>query len=213
MLIDLGARSLVEERARFANYGLLMLALVVAGQRTVTFERDRSRVFKKEKHFWDMAAGGTADWFKEQVKKRGREQVIGAIALGDIGEVGYKTGFPILDLLGLVDPIVAKLPGGYTRKTGRGFRNHFFNSAPRYFILISANRSCSNPSVPGSQSLYRDRRFLQNYVVSGFVPLEKGFRWCVYENRKHRLDAPPHRPSPSRSKIGPAAPGHLQRAR
>lgn len=213
MLIDVGARSIVDEKSRFANYGLLMLGMIVAGQRTAGFEKDRSRVFKKEKHFWDMAAGGTAKWFKNQEKKRGRADVIGTIALGDIGEVGYKTGYPILDLLGLVDPVVAKLPGGYTRKIGSGFRDHFFKSAPRYFILISANRRCDNPSVPGSQSLFRDRRFLRRYVVSGHVPLDQGFRWCVYENRSFRPDAPAHQSKPARSKAYDIAPVHLQRAR
>ena len=61
-----------------------------------------------------MAAGGTAKLFLENPKD--------TIAIGDIGYVGYATDYPILDLLGLVDGEIAKMPGGYTQKVGRECR-------------------------------------------------------------------------------------------
>lgn len=183
LLIGIAMRALIEQRSRLLNYGLLMLALVTVGQRAHRLNTDRQTVLGQEKKFWDRAAGGTVRWFKEQEQQRGAEQVYGQIALGDIGYIGYQTDYPILDLLGLVDPVVSNLPGGYTRKIGKGYTSHFFDSKPRYFILISAQNDCHHPSVPGSQVLYRDRRFLQEYFVSGRIRLDKGFSWCIYERK------------------------------
>jgi hypothetical protein len=183
LLVCLGVRSLVEERIRFVNYGVLLLALVATGQRGARHEADRRIALERERRFWDRAAGGTARWFAARVARYGREAVHGDIALGDIGQIGYQTDFPILDLLGLVDPVIATLPGGYTMKIGPGYRDRFFDRKPRYFVMISAEGDCKHPSVPGSRSLYNDRRFLQHYALSGRVPLEQNFNWCVYERR------------------------------
>ena len=186
LLIGLATRVLVEKQSKLVNYGLLVLALVTVGHRANRLNRDRVKIIKKEKKFWDSAAGGTARWFAEKRDERGVEATYGTIAMGDIGEIGYRTDYPVLDLLGLVDPVVSELPGGYTRKIGKGYRDHFFNSKPRYFVLVSADNDCHHPSVPGSRVLYTDRRFLRQYFVSGRVKLMSGFSWCVYE----RKDAP-----------------------
>ncbi|MBM4360879.1 MAG: hypothetical protein FJ096_22475 [Deltaproteobacteria bacterium] len=108
----------------------------------------------------------------------------GEIALGDIGQVGYETRMPIVDLLGLVDPVVARLPGGYTHKTGPGFRDYFFQRRPRYFVLISSQNDCIHPSVTGSVAIFRDARFRGSYSVSGRVMLNGGFSWCLYERNE-----------------------------
>jgi hypothetical protein len=127
-----------------------------------------------------------ASWFRAEEQKRGRDDVYGTIALGDIGEVGYDTDYPILDLLGLVDPVIADLPGGYTFKVGHGFRDRFFDIAPRYFILISSSGDCVHPSVVGSRALYFDKRFLRAYHETGKVPLDDGFNWCIYQHNRFR---------------------------
>ncbi|MSP24774.1 MAG: hypothetical protein EXR75_06330 [Myxococcales bacterium] len=188
LLTGVGVRVMLEARSRAIHYGLLGLALFAIVHRADAMTRDQRKIFGEEKAFWDRAAGGVATWMNERVAERGRDSVQGEIALGDIGQVGYQTDFPIVDLLGLVDPVVAALPGGYTNKIGQGYRDYFFQREPRYFILISAQNDCQHPSVPGSQSLFRDRRFRERYAVSGRVHLAQGFSWCVYE-RRSSIDA------------------------
>ena len=139
----------------------------------------QSVVHKEHEKFWTTAAGGTAKYFMTNTKP-------GTIAMGDIGEIGWKTNYPVLDLLGLVDPIIAKLPGGYTQKLGPGFTDRFYSVKPRYALIISAENDCAHPSVSGSIVLYNSPRFLQEYNLHGRVPLNGGFAWCIYERR----DAP-----------------------
>jgi hypothetical protein len=123
-----------------------------------------------------MAAGGTAAFLNEHAGP-------GELALGDIGYVGFATDRPILDLLGLVDPVIAKLPGGYTQKLGPGLTARFFEKRPRYALIISAGNDCQHPSVPGARVLYADRRFREGYALAGRVRLDPPFSWCIYERR------------------------------
>jgi arabinofuranosyltransferase len=140
-------------------------------------------ILDKEERFWTMAAGGTAKWFLDN-------GVPGEIAIGDIGYVGYATDYPILDLLGLVDPVISKLEGGYTRKLGPGFTDRLFDKRSPYVLLISSNIDCKHPSVPGSQVIFRDRRFLPAYEIAGKVPLDAGFAWCIYRRKDMSTQAP-----------------------
>jgi len=186
LLIGLAARTIFEQRSRALSYGLVLFAVASLAQRGAQTRQDQHAIFGewKERHFWDAAAGGVARWFQQQERQRGREAVIGTIALGDIGRVGYETDYPILDLLGLVDPVIAALPGGYTTKIGPGFRDRFFDTEPRYLVLISSDGDCVHPSVIGSRILYQDPRFRGRYTVSGRVPLNRGFSWCIYEHTR-----------------------------
>ncbi len=97
------------------------------------------------------------------------------------GTSGWATDYPVLDLLGLVDPVIASLPGGYTRKLGPGFTERFFQGGARYVVLISSSIDCQHPSVPGSLLLANDPRFPRRYSLAGTVPLDLGFAWCVFE--------------------------------
>ena len=176
LLIDLAVRTALDRRDRGALIGFAMLTPLVAYQRTTALDEAQKSILQKEDRFWTMAAGGTAKWFVEHGKP-------GQIAIGDIGYIGWVTDYPILDLLGLVDPVISKLPGGYTHKLGPGFLDHFFAKRPDYFLLISSNVDCEHPSVPGSQVVYRDPRFKPNYAVAGKVPLDGGFAWCIYQRK------------------------------
>jgi arabinofuranosyltransferase len=147
-----------------------------------------------EDRFWRMAAGGTAKLFLEQPK--------GLIAIGDIGYVGYKTDYPILDLLGLVDPEIPKMPGGYTQKTGKEWLDYFYARKPRYAILISSSQDCEHPSVHGSVVMWRDRRFRETFRKLTFQPLDNNFAWCIYE----RKDARPAEAAPAPVPSEPAIP-------
>jgi hypothetical protein len=126
-----------------------------------------------EKVFWDSAAGATADWLLFE----GRP---GAVALGDIGYIGYATDYPVLDLLGLVDPVISKLPGGYTRKTGPDFVSHVFQEGPRYFVFIGTN-TCRQLAFPRQEILRTDCRFQQAYHLAGAIAHSKRGKWCIFE--------------------------------
>ncbi len=218
LLIGVAIRAIMENRSRMVNYGLILLLLLTAIERNQQVKRDRRQVLKDDKGFWDRAAGGVVAWFDEQAKKRGRSQIAGTIAMGDIGQIGYQTDLPVLDLLGLVDPVIAELPGGYTTKVGPGFRNRFFDVMPRYALIISAENDCHHPSVIGSRVLYSDRRFLQSYGVSGRVDIGDGFSWCLFEHRRTLVTNPDRPadqerrpPSPNRRRDGaPRLPKRLQ---
>lgn len=194
LLVDLGARTALARRDRPLRLGLALFGLAMVFHRVDAAREAQRTILAKEDRFWKMAAGGTARWLLDHGDP-------GEIAIGDIGYVGYATDYPVLDLLGLVDPVISKLPGGYTRKLGPGFNDRFFDEAPKYFLLISANVDCNKPSVPGSQVLYADRRFKGRYEVAGHVPLDAGFAWCIY---RRRADAAPEPPAPSPSRPGSA---------
>jgi hypothetical protein len=176
LLVDVAVRRVVDRRDAATNFGLALFAVAMIGHRAGMLRDAQADMLTKEKRFWDMAAGGTANWLNQNTKP-------GELAIGDIGYVGWSTDYPILDLLGLVDPVISKLPGGYTQKLGPGFIERFFEKRPRYMLLISANNDCVHPSVPGSQVIYRDRRFLQMYTMAGKVPLDGGFNWCIYQRK------------------------------
>jgi hypothetical protein len=181
LLVGVGVRTIVEERNAKFNWGVFLVALGVCAHRAERVRSDRATILTQEKAFWDRAAGGASRWFNLQFQARGREAVAGELAIGDIGQVGYETDLPIVDLLGLVDLEVSKLPGGYTHKIGPGFTDYFFRRKPRYFLLISAQNDCRHPSVTGSIAIGRDHRFQSNYTVSGRVMLTGGFSWCLFE--------------------------------
>jgi hypothetical protein len=173
LLVDVGARAIIDRRERAPNFAFGAFGVLMVLHRTDALRMAERTVVTKEERFWKKAAGGTADWLLQT-------GVPGEIAIGDIGYVGYATDYPVLDLLGLVDPVISQLPGAYTRKLGPGFTERFFDKAPLYFLLISSSMDCEHPSVPGSQVIYRDRRFRQRYAVGGKVPLDGGFAWCIY---------------------------------
>jgi hypothetical protein len=174
LLVDIGVRRAVDKLDGATNLAFGMFAVLTVVYRTGNLREAQIDFLTKEKKFWDTAAGGTANWLIQHDKP-------GELALGDIGYVGWATDYPILDLLGLVDPVISKLPGGYTQKVG--FLDRLFDKKPRYVLIISSNIDCVHPSVTGSIAIFNDRRFRPQYSLSGKVPLEGGFAWCIYEHR------------------------------
>ncbi|MCB1866732.1 MAG: hypothetical protein KDG50_15040 [Chromatiales bacterium] len=187
LLSDAALRGLLDSRVPALLYGAVSFVLVVALQMIGQYQSDAA-VFRTAEAEWDLHAQRTAKWFEAQENAFGRDRVEGTIALGDIGEVGYRTNYPVLDLLGLVTRDIAELPGGYTRKIGAGYANYFFSKKPRYVIIISNRNSCSSPSVPGSAVLYHDARFLAQYTESGRVWAGGDYFWCIYQDREKVID-------------------------
>ncbi len=176
LLIDVGVRWALDRRERVTIVAFALFTLGASVNRWLTLRESQTFLLAKEKRFWDQAGQGTARWLLQNGKP-------GLLAMGDIGYVGYETDYPILDLLGLVDPVIARLPGGYTQKLGPGFLERFFSADPRYFLLISSNLDCQHPSVIGSTIVYADPRFRERYEIGGRVPLDGGFAWCVYQRK------------------------------
>jgi arabinofuranosyltransferase len=122
---------------------LLALALVLVWQgvhRWDVLGDARRKFLKEERKFWDKSAGQVAKWFEEN----GRP---GRVALGDIGYIGWRTDYPILDLLGLVDPAIAALPGGYTKKVGPGYKERFYEVMPEWAVLICNSDECETSGI------------------------------------------------------------------
>jgi hypothetical protein len=176
LLVDQGVRRAANRRDPTTNLAMLLFGVVVTNQRAVALRDAQGDFLNNEKRFWDKAAGGTARWLLQNPP--------GEMALGDIGYVGWATDYPILDLLGLVDPVISKLPGGYTQKIGPGFTDRLFEKKSRYVLLISSNVDCQHPSVPGSQVIWNDPRFRREYTIAGKVPLDGGFAWCFFQRNQ-----------------------------
>ncbi len=176
LLADLGVRAVADRRDNAATLVIAPFLVAVFWGRVERFRIEADYVHSQVR-FWDEAAGGTARWFEKHNAPRG------VIALTDIGEIGYRTDFPILDLLGLVDPVISRLPGGYTHKVGSGFTDRFFAVMPEYTVIISSTPDCLQPSIPSSQTVLGDPRFLEAYAVQGRIPVDGGYTWCIYERR------------------------------
>ena len=137
--------------------------------------RTQLGVLAVEQKGWDDSAHPVAAWLAQ----RGQP---GLLALGDIGYVGWSTDYPIVDILGLVDPMISALPGGYGNKQGPRYLDYFFSRSPDYFVLISAHDDCDHPFHPSIAAVYRDpaRRFQGNYRALHRVAVGGPFGWCVY---------------------------------
>jgi arabinofuranosyltransferase len=130
----------------------------------------------EEKRFWDNAAGQTAEWLVVHGKP-------GRIAIGDIGYVGYRTNYPVLDLLGLVDPVISQLPGGYTKKLGKGFKERFFDAKPEWAVIILSGGKCEHAVMKGSKLLFNDRRFKRHYELAHNVQVVSDAGWCIFKRK------------------------------
>jgi arabinofuranosyltransferase len=175
LLVDFGVRGTAENSPRAVGAALAIFG-IGAGVHRATVVREETEQFLGEKRNWDQSATALASWFKQYNHP-------GMIAMGDIGYVGWTTNYPILDILGLVDPVIAKLPGGYTTKQGPEYLDHFFEKMPEYFILISTHGDCDHPFHPSIRAVYADPqgRFKANYrVVHRLNFGDSG--WCVYRH-------------------------------
>jgi hypothetical protein len=174
LLVDHAARTIAERRERAAPVAIGIFALVMGIHRGHALVQAQRDILEKDKAFWDDAAGRTAEWFVANAEP-------GPIVIADIGYVGYRTGFPIVDMLGLLSPEIAHLPGGYTRKVGDGYTDAIFAKNPRYFLIISGTQDCRSPSVPSSRAAYGDPRFKQDFRLRQAIKLKGGAAWCVFE--------------------------------
>jgi hypothetical protein len=160
--------------------GAVVFAIALTGARAQRLVAAEAHMLDDEKVFWDSAAGGAADWLLI-------EGTPGEIAVADIGYIGYATDYPLLDLLGLVDPVISKLPGGYTNKTGPGYVERVFDRMPAYFVLVGGPRTCGRMAFPAQERLRADPRFQASYRLAGHVLHSKAGYWCIFKRADHSL--------------------------
>ncbi len=183
----LAGRSLSAARATAIRKGARLVlggaiaafALFTAWSRGRAFT-EGARAIEDERRFWTSAAGGVATWFAEHGER-------GTIAVADMGYIAYATDYPILDLLGLVDPVISRLPGGYTNKTGRGYVERVFEVQPRYFVFVGSANDCVRLPFASQSRLKADARFRSRYDVVGQIRHSKEGLWCIFGARR---DAP-----------------------
>jgi len=170
-------RELGELQDRAAVLALALLAVWQGFYRDDGLRDARRKFLREEKKFWDKSAGRVAEWLLEQEKP-------GRVAMGDIGYVGWKTNYPILDLLGLVDPVINQLPGGYTKKTGPGYADRFYDLMPEYPVLIFTGSVCKDTSPIGAvQQIVEDERFAKNYKEQVHFKVSPQATWCIYKRK------------------------------
>ncbi len=172
----IGLRHIASHRDRATIIAIAGIVAFTAVTRPLALARARQEFLGREREFWDFAAGGVAEWLLAE----GRP---GRVALGDIGFVGWATNYPILDLLGLVDPTIAALEGGYTAKTGQGYVEHFFAEQAEYAVLIHSGHDCKRAVMPGVRRIVEDVRFARTYKLGLNHRLDPDGSWCVFVRR------------------------------
>ncbi len=168
-------------RALTVGLGLALVTFCLACE--LDLARDRVQLIVKDKRHWDQSAGGVARWLEVYGGP-------GAIALGDIGEIGYRSGRVVFDILGLVTREVSELPGGYGGKEVAGLREAFFQAAPRYMVVISNKDDCIHPFHHVITAIYSDPRFDLQYAASGRVRSGGDSSWCLFERRELLREVP-----------------------
>lgn len=176
VLVGLTIRRIVETRDAAAILGLGLFALYGGLVRLHHVGEAQERLIKEEMRYWTNTAGQAAEWLATRATP-------GRVAIGDIGYVGYRTDYPILDLLGLVDPVINELPGGYTRKIGEGYVERFFDVRPEYAVLVMGSDKCNTPELSGVALVYYDRRFGPDYSLAHQLQVTSDASWCIFQRR------------------------------
>jgi hypothetical protein len=176
LLVGLGLRHVVETRDTAALVAATVFGLYVGWLRLDHLREAQQRLVKDEMRYWANTAGQVAEWLTTRARP-------GRVAIGDIGFVGWRTDYPILDLLGLVDPVINELPGGYTRKIGEPFVERYFEVRPEYVVLVMEGEVCKEPAIDLIAKVYDDRRFAPAYGLAHQLHVKADASWCIFKRR------------------------------
>lgn len=176
LCVCIGLRQLAQKRDVAALIAIAMALTWTWVDRNHELADARKKFLKEEKRFWDNTAGQVSEWLVTHGKP-------GRVALGDIGYVGYRTNYPILDLLGLVDPVIGQLEGGYTKKNGPGYKEHFYEVMPEWAVLIHNGQDCKTASLKAVKTIVEDSRFHRKYVLMENFQVNSDGSWCVFKRR------------------------------
>lgn len=184
LLVGVSARELLGT-TRATMWAVVLAVPFVIHQRGAAISHSLA-VVENERAYWGDVAGGTVAWFAEQQREHG-EAASGTVALGDIGRVGWETGLPVFDVLGLVEPTTAAADGGHRHKTGDDVLDHFYAVAPRYYVSGTATGRCHDAGAPILRAIQRDPRFSGNYQLRAQIRSDarKRASWCIFEHRNH----------------------------
>ena len=135
---------------------------------------ERTQDLQIERANWEKNAAAAAAWLASPEAKPG------AVALQDIGYIGWVTDRTIIDTVGLVDRDVSHLLGGYGTKT-QGLSDRVFDRAPAYVVLASSAGDCLHTFHPTDDAVYADPRLQERYRVAKQIGLGFGVSWCIWE--------------------------------
>ena len=108
------------------------------------------------------------DAVADELKARARPG--DAVALMDIGRIGYDTGLRVIDISGLTDREIARAPGGFLRK--RYPVERLMARAPRFFVLVN--------DFPIDEGIMRDPEFVRDYAL--VLERNRRFNWTPPES-------------------------------
>lgn len=176
LCVCIGLRQLAQKRDVAALVAIALALTWTWVDRNYELADARKKFIKEEKRFWDNTAGQVSEWLVTHGKP-------GRVALGDIGYVGYRTNYPILDLLGLVDPVIGQLEGGYTKKNGPGYKERFYELMPEWAVLIHNGQDCKTAGLKAVKQIVEDPRFHRRYVLMENFQVNSDGSWCVFKRR------------------------------
>lgn len=119
-------------------------------------------------------------------------------ALVDIGRVGYETRWRIFDIAGLVDPVIARVPGAHGRKHFP--IAHFAARRPDVVILRASSPPKQSATAPPEVDLpaiwdsegwiASSRWFRDHYHYECTVPLTSAMSYVLFERNDRRGSEP-----------------------
>ena len=101
---------------------------------------------------------------------KGRARPGDAVALMDIGRIGFDTGLRVIDISGLTDREIARAPGGFLHK--RYAVERLLAEAPRFFVLVN--------DFPIDEGIMRDPEFVRDYAL--VLERNHRFNWTPPES-------------------------------
>jgi len=101
---------------------------------------------------------------------KGRARPGDAVALMDIGRIGFDTGLRIIDISGLTDREIARAPGGFLHK--RYPVERLLAEAPRFFVLVN--------DFPVDEAIMRHPEFVRDYSL--VLERNHRFNWTPPES-------------------------------
>jgi hypothetical protein len=168
------SRTLVESGKHVALRATFVLLLGYGGWARWTERQELSRqILTEEQAFWDGSVGTAARWLAERDP--------GLVATASIGFVGYATNYPILDFVGLVDPVIGTERGGHLQKPATVVARRFFETSPRYAIMHSRTPDCTEPWLPGLKEIRQDARFESAYELVVTNALTPSGHLCIWQ--------------------------------
>ena len=108
------------------------------------------------------------DAVADELKRRARPG--DAVALMDIGRIGFDTGLRVIDISGLTDREIARAPGGFLHK--RYPVERLLAEAPRFFVLVN--------DFPIDEAIMRHPEFVRDYSL--VLERNHRFNWTPPES-------------------------------